>query len=113
MTAIATLSPSRTIPLPELQTVREQGFPNMELFGWNGFFAPARTPPAVVATIQQEMAKAARDPDVKRRLVEMLALGHRTKDLATTFRLSEGRISQLRKEFREDYTAFCEGSAGG
>jgi tripartite-type tricarboxylate transporter receptor subunit TctC len=51
--AIATLSPARTVPLPDLQTVREQGFPNMELFGWNGFFAPARTPPAVVATIQQ------------------------------------------------------------
>jgi tripartite-type tricarboxylate transporter receptor subunit TctC len=37
--------------------VREQGFPNMELFGWNGFFAPAKTPPAAVAVIQAEMAK--------------------------------------------------------
>ena len=44
--AIATLSPKRTEALPDLPTVREQGFPNMELFGWNGFFAPARTPPA-------------------------------------------------------------------
>lgn len=52
-------------------------------------------------------------PEVKRRLVEMLALGHRTKDLATTFRLSEGRISQLRKEFNADYAAFCEGAVGG
>jgi tripartite-type tricarboxylate transporter receptor subunit TctC len=58
LTAIATLSPARTSPLPDLQTVREQGFPNMELFGWNGFFAPAKTPPAVVAAIQAEMAKA-------------------------------------------------------
>ena len=71
LTAIATLSPTRTIPLPDLQTVREQGFPNMELFGWNGFFAPAKTPPAIVAAIQAEMAKAARDPDVKRRLAEV------------------------------------------
>ena len=47
--ALATLSPKRTEALPDLPTVREQGFPNMELFGWNGFFAPAKTPPAVVA----------------------------------------------------------------
>jgi hypothetical protein len=50
-------------------------------------------------------------PEVKRRLVEMLALGHRTKDLATMFRLSEARISQLRKEFHDDYAAFCEDAA--
>ena len=54
-------------------------------------------------------AWARRLPDVKRRLVEMLARGHRTKDLAVMFRLSEARISQLRKEFHAAYTAFCDG----
>jgi hypothetical protein len=49
-------------------------------------------------------------PEVKRALVEMLALGHRTKDLAARFRLSAARVSQLRKEFHSDYTAFCDGS---
>ncbi len=52
-------------------------------------------------------------PDPKRRLVDMLALGHRTKDLAAMFGLSEGRISQLRKEFNADYAAFCEGTTSG
>ena len=37
---------ARTVAMPDLPTVREQGFPNMELFGWNGFFAPAKTPPS-------------------------------------------------------------------
>ena len=69
--AVATLSPKRMEPLPEVPTVRELGFPNLELFGWNGFFAPAKTPPTIVAAIQAEMAKAARDPDVKRRLNEL------------------------------------------
>jgi hypothetical protein len=46
-------------------------------------------------------------PTVKQRLVRGLALGHRTKDLAAEFGLSAGRISQLRKEFSEDYAAFC------
>ena len=51
-------------------------------------------------------------PVMKRRLVDRLSLGHRTKDLAVEFGLSEGRISQLRKEFHADYAAFCEGSCG-
>ncbi|MCE9561838.1 MAG: hypothetical protein K8U57_07270 [Planctomycetes bacterium] len=46
-------------------------------------------------------------PLAKQRLVKGLALGHRTKDLAAEFELSEARISQLRKEFSADYTAFC------
>jgi hypothetical protein len=43
------------------------------------------------------------------RLVELLALGHRTKDLAAEFGLSEARISQLRRELYADYVAFCGG----
>jgi hypothetical protein len=44
---------------------------------------------------------------VKRRLIDRLILGHRTKDLAQEFSLSVGRISQLRKEFYTDYQLFC------
>ena len=51
-------------------------------------------------------------PDVKKRLVDRMALGHRSKDLAAEFRVTEGRISQLRKEFHADYSTFCEGAAG-
>jgi tripartite-type tricarboxylate transporter receptor subunit TctC len=85
---LATLSPARTVAVPDLPTVREQGYPNMELFGWNGFFAPARTPPAIVATIQAEMAKAARDPEVKRRLAEVGAevMGSTQEELARVLR---------------------------
>jgi len=51
-------------------------------------------------------------PLARQRLVKGLALGHRTKDLAAEFGLSEGRISQLRKEFSVDYTAFCGDTTG-
>ena len=85
---LATLSPTRATAMPDLPTVREQGYPNMELFGWNGFFAPAKTPPAVVAAIQAEMAKAARDPDVKRRLTEVGAevMGSTPEELGKVLR---------------------------
>ncbi|MBA4192818.1 MAG: hypothetical protein C0467_33055 [Planctomycetaceae bacterium] len=48
-------------------------------------------------------------PVARQRLVKGLALGHRTKDLAAEFGLSEARISQLRKKFSADYAAFCDG----
>jgi hypothetical protein len=41
-----------------------------------------------------------------RRLVEGMALGHRTLDLARRFRLSAGRVSQLRREFQRDWDRF-------
>jgi hypothetical protein len=37
--------------------------------------------------------------DRNRRIAEDLALGHRTKELATMHRITEGRVSQLRREF--------------
>ncbi len=102
LTALATLSPARTVPLPDLLTVREQGFPNMELFGWNGFFAPAKTPAAVVATIQQEMAKAARDADVKRRLGEVGAevMGSTQEELGKVLRDQVAVVRPLVEELK-------------
>jgi tripartite-type tricarboxylate transporter receptor subunit TctC len=52
-------------------TVRELGFNNMELRGWNAFFAPARTPEPVVARLQKEIAAIAQNADVQRRLTEI------------------------------------------
>jgi tripartite-type tricarboxylate transporter receptor subunit TctC len=68
---LATLAEQRSPALPEVPTVRELGFPNMELRGWNGFFAPARTPEPVIARLQQEIAKAAQNPEIRRRLAEV------------------------------------------
>jgi len=48
---------------------------------------------------------------LKQQIVDRLALGHRTKDLAQEFGLSAGRISQLRKELFTDYLLFCESLA--
>jgi tripartite-type tricarboxylate transporter receptor subunit TctC len=54
--------------------VREQGFANAELLGWNGFFAPARTPAPVLARLHREIAAAARDPNLVRRIEDLGAV---------------------------------------
>jgi tripartite-type tricarboxylate transporter receptor subunit TctC len=68
---IATLAAQRARALPEIATVREQGFPNAELLGWNGFFAPARTPEPVLARLHAEIAAAARHPPLAARITEL------------------------------------------
>ncbi|WP_458095683.1 Bug family tripartite tricarboxylate transporter substrate binding protein [Roseomonas sp. WA12] len=68
---MATLAAQRSAALPDVPTVREQGFPNMELRGWNGFFAPANTPQPVIDRLQREIAAAAANPDVRRRMAEV------------------------------------------
>ena len=42
------------------------------------------------------------------RLVEKLdVIGERTRDVARKFRLTAGRISQMRREFFKDWHEFC------
>jgi tripartite-type tricarboxylate transporter receptor subunit TctC len=68
--ALATLAPVRPRVMPNVPTVREMGFPNLEQQGWNGYFVPARTPDAVVQKLQREVAAAAQVPDINRRILE-------------------------------------------
>jgi tripartite-type tricarboxylate transporter receptor subunit TctC len=62
---------TKSVALPDVPTVRELGFPNLELQGWNGFLAPKGTPEPVLARLQQEIAAAARHPDVVKRMTEV------------------------------------------
>jgi tripartite-type tricarboxylate transporter receptor subunit TctC len=69
--ALAT-SASRRIPeLPDVPTVRELGYPILELEGWNGFFAPAKTPREVLERLTKEAAAAVKHPEVAKRLRDM------------------------------------------
>lgn len=45
-------------------------------------------------------------PRRNRRIAENLALGHRTQDVARRFSVSEGRVSQLRRELAESWRTF-------
>jgi tripartite-type tricarboxylate transporter receptor subunit TctC len=62
---------TKSVALPNTPTVRALGFPNLELQGWNGFLAPKGTPDAIVARLQQEIAAAAKHPDVVKRMTDV------------------------------------------
>jgi tripartite-type tricarboxylate transporter receptor subunit TctC len=69
--AIATSASKRIPGLPDVPTVKELGFPNMELEGWNGVFAPAKTPKDILDRLQREVSAAVKHPEVAKRLADM------------------------------------------
>ena len=73
--ALATTASKRIPGLPEIPTVKELGFPNLELEGWNGVFAPAKTPKDIIDRLNKEVIAAVRHPDVVKRLNDLGAEG--------------------------------------
>lgn len=66
MRALASASSKRISTMPNLPTLEEAGFKGLTLLGgWQGLFAPAKTPPAVVAKLQQAVAKAVQTKEVE------------------------------------------------
>jgi tripartite-type tricarboxylate transporter receptor subunit TctC len=73
--ALATTASKRIPGLPDVPTVKELGFPNLELEGWNGVFAPAKTPKDIIERLNKEVIAAVRHPDVIKRLNDLDAEG--------------------------------------
>jgi tripartite-type tricarboxylate transporter receptor subunit TctC len=58
---IAILASKRHPQMPEVPTMTEAGVPGLEIDSWIGLFAPARTPPDIIARLQQEIAQTYAD----------------------------------------------------
>lgn len=54
--------------VPDVPTYGEMGFPDVSSGSWVGFFAPARTPDAVVAKLNAEINTIVREPEVQEKL---------------------------------------------
>ena len=69
--AIAVTTKSRSALMPELPTITEAGLPGFETVAWFGVLAPAGTPPEVVNRLSAEIAKIAKSPEIREKLVAM------------------------------------------
>jgi tripartite-type tricarboxylate transporter receptor subunit TctC len=71
LTPLAVTTRKRAPGAPEIPTVAEAlGLPDYEVDSWIAMFAPARTPPSVIARMQKEIARVVRLPEVRARLIE-------------------------------------------
>jgi tripartite-type tricarboxylate transporter receptor subunit TctC len=68
--ALAVGSPRRVAALPEVPTVAESGYPGFENSQWYGLLVPAKTPPAIVNKLSEEIIKALKSESVQARFGE-------------------------------------------
>lgn len=62
--ALAVTTAHRSKLLPDLPTLAEAGVPGYEAHAWYGFVVPAKTPPAIIARLNQELVRILHSPDI-------------------------------------------------
>ncbi|CAM3416274.1 LacI family transcriptional regulator [Bordetella sputigena] len=65
--ALAIAGPHRLPQLPDVPTVAESGYPGFDVTSWYGLVAPAKTPPAVLAKLERDIATVLKDPAVRQK----------------------------------------------
>ncbi|QHJ01609.1 tripartite tricarboxylate transporter substrate binding protein [Xylophilus rhododendri] len=68
--ALAVTAEQRFAALPQVPTMAESGVPGFKASEWNGLFAPAATPPAVLERIERDARATLADPAVQQKLRE-------------------------------------------
>jgi putative tricarboxylic transport membrane protein len=68
---IATSAPRRSPELPNIPTVQEGGVANFDVTAWNGLYAPAGTPDAIIQTLNKVLHDVLADPDLKKRALDL------------------------------------------
>ncbi len=66
--ALAVTSPERSPALPDVPTMAEQGLTGFQALSWHGILAPANTPDAIVAILNNAFTEALKSPEVTQRL---------------------------------------------
>ena len=103
---IGTSGDKRSSVLPDVPTLKEQGYPNMVAQGWFAMYAPARTPAASVEAVNRALNKALAQPDVLDRFAKLglEAAGGSPAALAALERSSAARWAPVVKAtgFRAD-----------
>ena len=68
--ALAVTTLKRTPAAPDIPTVAEAlNIPDYEVDSWYAIFAPAKTPPPIIARLQSEVAKVVQLPEIREKLL--------------------------------------------
>ncbi len=66
--ALAVAGPKRSALLPDVPTLKEAGIDGVDVQQWYGFFAPAKTPKAVVDQINKALNQVLNDKEIIKRI---------------------------------------------
>lgn len=67
---LAVAAPKRSAVAPEVPTMIEAGVPGHLAMQWNGLFAPAKTPQAVLDKLNQAWVGAVKSPEASKRIID-------------------------------------------
>jgi tripartite-type tricarboxylate transporter receptor subunit TctC len=86
--ALAVTGKERSPTLPEIPTMAEAGFPEVEGFTWTAVVAPAGTPKDIIVKLHDMIVGALAQPDVKAKLAAMayVPIGSSPQDCAAFFK---------------------------
>ncbi len=95
--ALAVTSPRRSSTVAELPTIAESGFPSFEVTSWNGLFAPAGTPAAIVRKLHLETVKVLALAEVSARFAELglATIGNSPDEFATIIKTEIPKWAKL------------------
>ena len=66
--ALALTGPKRSAVMPDIPTLAESGFKDMDVVGWNGVHVPTGTPPALIAQINRNINDVLKMRDIQERM---------------------------------------------
>lgn len=97
---LAVTSRARLPVLPDVPTIAEVGYPEIDLDVWFGLAAPAGTPDAVVQSLHDRFANAARAPDFvdKLRAGGVLSVTATPAEFAALIKADAARLAPIVRE---------------
>ena len=69
--ALSVASKARSQLLPDIPTMAEAGYPELEGENWMGVLVPAKTPKDIVTLLHREIVKSIASPEMKERLAAL------------------------------------------
>lgn len=98
--ALAVTTAKRSSALPEVPTIAEAGVPGYEVSPWFAVFAPAGTPPDVLARLNKVLNEAMKQPEISKKLESVGAepIGSTPQELAAHLSKEIDRWGKLIKE---------------
>jgi tripartite-type tricarboxylate transporter receptor subunit TctC len=98
--ALASTRLKRSALFPDLPTMDEAGVEGFDMDSWAGVFAPAKTPPEIIARLNTSLRKIIDDPEVKAKLsaVGFEAFSSSPQELDDFVKVQLGKWSKMIKD---------------
>ncbi len=98
--AIGVMGKQRVPTLPDVPTIAEQGFPEVDVAGWFAVVAPPKLPAAQVQRVREAVVTAFNDPEVKAAMAKQDNLIHPSTPEAALqfFKTEQDRYAKLVKK---------------